>query len=81
MVIFDIPEDARDKRGLLRRLLKRNHFIKLQASVFVSPYSLNREAISYLRKIGLINFVRIMKVEEMDNDAALRKAFQLAAYA
>lgn len=78
VMIFDIPEEARDKRDMLRRLLKRNHFLKLQASVFVSPYQLNREAVIFLKETGLINYIRLMRVDDMDDDRELRKKFQLA---
>jgi len=77
VLVFDIPEDFHFIRDHFRNLLKQNHFIKLQASVFISPYSLNREAIRYLQKTGLIKFVRIMKVEEMDDDSDLKKMFNL----
>ncbi len=77
IVIFDVPEEARDKRDQLRGLLKRNNFVKLQASVFINPYPLNREAIGYLQQSGLMNYIRIIKVDEMDNDEELRKRFDL----
>ena len=77
LVVFDIPEDAKDKRFIFRRLLKRNNFYKLQASVYISPYALNREAVQYLEKSGLINYIRILRVDEMDNDGAIRKRFGL----
>jgi CRISPR-associated endonuclease Cas2 len=77
MLIFDIPEDAREKRDKLRWLLKRYGFIKLQASVFISPYSLNREALIYLKQSGLMSYIRIIKVEEIDYDLDLRKKFNL----
>jgi CRISPR-associated endonuclease Cas2 len=77
MFIFDIPEDARDKRNHLRWLLKKNNFVKLQQSVFVSPYPLNREALSYLSLTGLRSFIRIIKIEEIDDDSDLRKKFDL----
>jgi CRISPR-associated endonuclease Cas2 len=77
MVIFDIPEDYNEKRDLLRRLLKSNNFFQLQASVYINPYPLNREAVIYLQKTGLINYIRIIKVEEMDNDTDLRKRYNL----
>ncbi len=77
MVIFDIPEDARDKRDTLRRLLKTNQFVMLQASVFVSPFPLNREAVDYLKQTGLIAFIRFGKIEELDDDRDLRKKFKL----
>ncbi|MCL5435487.1 MAG: CRISPR-associated endonuclease Cas2 [Patescibacteria group bacterium] len=77
VVIFDIPEQARDKRDRLRLLLKHNGFKKLQASVFVSPFALNRAAIEYLRKSGLINFIRVLRVDECDDDRDLQKMFRL----
>ena len=77
IMIFDIPEDSRDKRNKLRSLLKRNGFIKLQASVFISPYPLNREAIKYLRESGLISYIRIIRADEIDDDRDLRKKFSL----
>ncbi len=77
LVIFDIPEDCRDKRNQLRRLLKVNGFKKIQASVFINPFPFNREAISYLKKSGLFDYIRIMRVDEMDDDAGLKKAFNL----
>lgn len=77
MMIFDIPEETRDKRNKLRQLLKVNNFFKLQASVYINPYPLNREAIKYLQETKLIEYIRIIKVEEMDNDKDLRKHFNL----
>ncbi len=76
-VIFDIPEDFRDKRNQLRGLLKRGGFKKLQASVFVSPDALNREAVKFLKQTGLIRYIRIIKAEEMDDDGDLKKLFGL----
>ncbi len=77
LIIFDIPEAHREKRAVFRDLLKRNNFVLLQASVFISPYSLNMEAISYLEKSGLTDFVRILRVDKIDNDEKLRKKFGL----
>ena len=77
IIIFDIPETSKNKRREFRLLLKQNNFAKLQASVYASPYPLNREAISYLRRTGLMGYIRILKVEEMDDDLDLRKKFKL----
>jgi CRISPR-associated endonuclease Cas2 len=77
VLVFDIPEDFHSVRDRFRKLLKQNHFIKLQASVFISPYPLNRDAVSYLQEAGLMGYIRIMKVEEMDNDKDLRRKFNL----
>ena len=78
LVIFDIPESSREKRDHLRYLLKQNKFCKLQASVFISPYPLNREALEYLQFSKLFDYIRILRVDEMDNDSDLRKKFKLA---
>ncbi len=77
VVIFDIPEEAKSQRDKLRRLLKENNFYKLQASVFISPYPLNWAAIEYLNKTGLNLYIRILRVDEIDDDTKLKKVFRL----
>jgi CRISPR-associated endonuclease Cas2 len=77
MVMFDIPREANQKRDKLRRLLKSVDFYKLQASVYLTPYPLNREAITYLKNTGLIDYIRIARLDELDDDAALLKHFKL----
>jgi phenylacetic acid degradation operon negative regulatory protein len=77
IILFDIPEGARLQRDQFRGLLKRNNFKKLQASVYASPYPLNREAIEYLRQTRLMAYIRIIKAEEIDDDRDLKKKFSL----
>lgn len=77
IIIFDIPEGASKKRDQLRWLLKKNNFVKLQASVYINPHPINREAITYLQETGLMAYVRIFRVDEVDNDTELRKKFDL----
>jgi CRISPR-associated endonuclease Cas2 len=77
LVVFDIPEKARQERNQLRQLLKNNQFHKLQASVFISPFPLNLKAIEYLKETKLIDFIRILRVDKMDDDKDLRKQFSL----
>jgi phenylacetic acid degradation operon negative regulatory protein len=77
LMMFDIPEGARDKRNRLRGLLKQNNFYKLQASVYINPYPLNREAVNYLKETKLMEYIRILRVDEMDEDEELRKRFGL----
>ncbi len=77
LLIFDIPEDCRDKRDELRLLLKNKGFKKLQQSVFIHPYPLNKEAVSYLKQTGLIKYIRIITAYEIDDDTDLRKKFKL----
>lgn len=77
IIIFDIPEDAKLQRDRLRRLLKKLQFVKLQASVFVNPFPLNRWAITYLKDSGLFAYIHIMRVDEMDDEKELKKKFKL----
>jgi phenylacetic acid degradation operon negative regulatory protein len=77
MVFFDIPEDSSAERTQLRRLLLKNDFKKMQASVYISPWPLNREAISYLKQTGLIRYIRFGRLDELDEDGDLKKRFHL----
>ena len=77
VIVFDIPEGAKQQRNQFRRLLKENNFLKLQASVYISPYPFNREAVIYLKQTGLMEFIRMLKVEEMDSDVDIKKKFNL----
>jgi hypothetical protein len=77
MIIFDIPQDSSNERDLLRRLLLLNNFCKLQASVYISPDPINREAISYLKETGLIKYIRFARIDELDDDKDLKKKFNL----
>ena len=78
LVMFDIPEGAKDKRQVFRRLLKSNGFYKLQASVYINPYPLNNSAIDYLKEVKLIDYIRILRVDKMDQDLVLKKHFNLS---
>ncbi len=77
LILFDIPEGHRKERDNFRNLLKSNHFHKLQSSVYINPYPLNRAAIDYLNETGLTQYIRILRVDEMDKDAVLRGHFKL----
>ncbi len=77
MVIFDIPEDGKKQRDRLRHLLKTHNFLKLQASVYISPHPLNREGLQYLKTSGLMTYIRMLRIDDMDDDSNLRKKFHL----
>ncbi|MCX6809247.1 MAG: CRISPR-associated endonuclease Cas2 [Candidatus Berkelbacteria bacterium] len=79
IVIFDIPEEQRKARNILRSILKRNRYIRLQDSVFVSPYG-DFELLNSVRheyKIEkYVNFFKA-KADELENDLELRRRFNL----
>lgn len=77
LIVYDIPEDSRQHRHLFRKLLKEHGFYKLQQSVFISPYPLDREAIMYLQQTGLDKYIRIARIDELDNEKDLKKYFGL----
>ncbi len=77
LIVYDFPEASNLARNQFRLLLRQNGFIKLQHSVFISPYPLNREAISFLKEKKLQEYIRIMKIEEIDDDKDLKKLFNL----
>ncbi len=77
VVMFDIPEDAKHKRDKLRRLLKAQNFLMIQNSVFISPHPINMEGVMFLKESGLDSYIRIARIDEMDNDADLKIHFKL----
>ena len=79
IVIFDIPEDNRKARNILRAILKRNGYIRLQNSVFVSPYG-DFEFLNLFRhEYKIEKYVNFFKAnaDELENDSELRKRFDL----
>ena len=77
LIMFDIPEQSKAQRNLLRKILKKQGLKKLQASVFIGPQPINRAAIEYLKLSGLINYIRMLRVDEVDNEKELLHLFHL----
>ena len=77
VVVFDVWENTRSKRDILRYEIKNFGFIQLQKSVWIYPYEC-QEFISLL-KTGLSfgKNIRYMIVEKLDHDEKLRKYFKL----
>ncbi len=76
MILFDIPEHAVGVRDKLRRMLKEFGFKALQASVYIYPFALNTDAAIFLKKSGLMRYIRMAKVEAFDDDKDLLKSFR-----
>ncbi|HYF05120.1 MAG TPA: CRISPR-associated endonuclease Cas2 [Patescibacteria group bacterium] len=77
LVIFDVPEGAREVRAQLRSLLKKLGFKALQASVYISPYMISPASVEYLKASKLINYIRFLRVDKIDNDSDIKKIFNL----
>ncbi len=77
VLVFDIPESAAHLRSLLVYHLRELSFVKLQASVYIGPYAFNAAAMEYLKTSGLLQYIRLLTVERLDDDADLRHRFDL----
>ena len=77
VVIFDVWENVRAKRNLLRMEIKDFGFIQLQRSVWIYPYEC-AEFIELLKTdLSFGKNIRYMIVESLDYDEKLRKYFDL----
>ncbi len=77
VVIFDVWENTRHKRNLLRNEIKNFGFIQLQRSVWIYPY----ECADFIELLKIdLSFgknIRYLVVEELDHDQNLRKWFKV----
>jgi len=64
IIIFDIPEEERQKRDWLRSVLKNLKFSMLQKSVWVGKGKLPKEFINDLLKYKIISYVDIFTISK-----------------
>ncbi len=77
VVIFDVWENTRMKRDILRFEIKNFGFLQLQRSVWIYPYDC-AEFIKLLKTdLAFGKNVRYLVVERLDHDERLRKRFGL----
>ena len=77
MVIFDIVEKRRARRDWLRRELHHVGFVRLQNSVWITPYPCE-EFISLLKVDGGLGASTLFIVaDNVENDQLLKKRFKL----
>lgn len=77
VVIFDIPEEKKLARDVLRNKLKELGFIQLQKSVFVLPYPCKKE-IDIIRQTYMIwPHVTYILAQEIDSSDKLLNQFDL----
>ena len=76
-VVFDILEKHRYKRDGLRRILQHIGFLRFQDSVWIFPYHCERlvELLKIEQDLG--RSVAYMLVEKIEDDAVLKKKFDL----
>ena len=66
MIIFDIPEDKRHLRDLLREKLRFLEYKMLQQSIWVCPYNVQKETELVLRKHSIDPYVKLFLIEEIE---------------
>ncbi len=64
LLLYDIPEDMKNKRDWFRRTLIKFGFIMIQRSVWVGPSPLPKEFLKYIKSIGLKDNIKIFKLEK-----------------
>lgn len=75
VVMFDIPEETRQFRDILRDHLKQIGFRELQHSVFIFPYPCEKELATLIDLYDAEKYVRILTVKTIDNETTVRKLF------
>ena len=75
IVIFDIPNEIRKARDILRERLKRLGFIQLQESVFIYPFKC-KKIIDYIAEIYQIKpFLKYVIADIIEGDEELIEEF------
>jgi hypothetical protein len=75
IVLFDIPEKNRLFRDILREHLYALDFLKLQHSVFISPYPFEKPILELVALYSAEPYVRVVTATKIDNESRLRKHF------
>ena len=78
LVMFDIPQDKRSTRDRLRRMMLDFGFLRVQYSVWVSPYDCEELIALVKAELRLGKDVLYVVVEQIENDGWIKKHFQLA---
>ena len=66
MIIFDIPEEKRHLRNLLREKLRLLEYKMLQQSIWICPYNVQKETELILKKHSLDQYVKLFLIEEIE---------------
>jgi CRISPR-associated endonuclease Cas2 len=62
VVMYDIPKDKKKEREWFRRHLQKFNYTMIQKSVWVGPSPLPRDFLKYVKKIGLYDQLRTLKL-------------------
>ena len=65
MIIFDIPQNHKKDRELLRSILINSGFKMFQQSVWITPYDVSEKIEKLLQMHSLDKYVKIFIIEEI----------------
>ena len=75
LIIYDVASTKRANSEIFRTMLTKLRFLKLQKSVYLTPFKCEDE-IEYLRLLfGIGNEVQILKIGSLENETAYRRFF------
>lgn len=77
MVMFDIPEDKRKLRNILRFHLKKVGFLQIQGSVWIYPYPCEEIVTLIKTNFNFSSEVIYITTESFENDRKFKKVFKL----
>lgn len=75
LIIYDISEFRKKERDFFREILKRMKFLKLQQSIYLTPFICEDE-IEYLKQMFEVgDEVQVLKVTGIDNEQVYKDYF------
>ena len=77
IVLFDIPEDKREGRDLLRSMIKRLGMRQLQRSAWVYPYPCKNEIDFVSAYYGIGKYILYLETKELENESHYLQLFNL----
>jgi len=77
LVIFDVPEEERNKRDYLRDFLREIGFYQYQQSVYVYPYECEKEVDLIKKIVEGGKYISYIVAEKLERENLLRKQFGL----
>lgn len=66
IVMYDVPEELKNKRDQLRDSLKILNFKQKQKSVWIGPAPLPKEFVKYLGDLRILKYINFFEVKEED---------------
>jgi len=77
LVIFDVPEEERNKRDYLRDFLREIGFYQYQQSVYVYPYECEKEVDLIKKIVEGGKYISYIVAERLERENLLKKQFGL----